>query len=224
VSEQTGDTSTGATTAAPGGDQTGTDGPGTGTEPTTSGDQGGTLDTLPPWAQKLIGDARKGEERYRRQAREAQEAQRRDTETRDAVLSALGLKPDGADDPAKVTEALSSAQAAQRQTAVELAVYRAAAKSGADPDALLDSRAFLAAVQDVDPGDGDAIADAIKTAVASNPRLAKAATAPAAPARSGGDFTGSPTADGQVTEAELTAMSPEEIVKALESGRLKNLL
>jgi hypothetical protein len=222
VTEQTGDT--GPAAPADGADQAGTDAPGTGAEATTGGDQGGTLDTLPPWAQKLVQDARKGEERYRRQAREAQEAQRRDTETRDAVLSALGLKPDGADDPAKVTEALSSAQAAQRQTAVELAVYRAAAQSGADPDALLDSRAFLTAVQDVDPGDRDAIADAIKAAVESNPRLAKPTAAPAAPARSGGDFTGSPTADGQVTEQELAAMSPEDIVKALESGRLKNLL
>lgn len=90
----------------------------------------------------------------------------------------LGLIPDEATelDPAALTEQLTNSQAATRQAQVELAVFRAAAGTDADPSALLDSRSFLEKVAALDPGDGDAITAAIADAIGSNPRLGKAPT------------------------------------------------
>lgn len=106
----------------------------------------------------------------------------------------LGLVEDDKDtppDPAKLTAEIEKAKAAHRETAVELAVYRGAAKYGADPEALTDSRAFMRKVRDLDPADEEfarKVSAAIKEAVADNPKLKAASTAPA---RSSGDFSGS---------------------------------
>ncbi|MFB6787687.1 hypothetical protein ACFCWT_13525 [Streptomyces olivaceus] len=94
-------------------------------------------------------------------------------------------------DPAALKAQIESATAAHRETAVELAVYRGAAKHGADPDALTDSRAFLSSIKDLDPseeGFAKAVSAAIKTAVADNPKLKAASQAPA---RTSSDFSGS---------------------------------
>lgn len=89
----------------------------------------------------------------------------------------LGLVADESEvDPKALTEQLTASQAQARQAQVELAVFRAAAGTDADPAALLDSRAFLAKVADIDPGDSDGIKQAIADVVASNPRLGKAHT------------------------------------------------
>lgn len=106
----------------------------------------------------------------------------------------LGLVEDDKDtppDPAKLTAEIEKAKAAHRETAVELAVYRGAAKYGADPEALTDSRAFMRKVRDLDPADEEfakKVSAAIKEAVADNPKLK---AAPSAPARTSGDFSGS---------------------------------
>ncbi|WP_406014330.1 hypothetical protein OG520_22165 [Streptomyces sp. NBC_00984] len=114
----------------------------------------------------------------------------------------LGLVPgDTPTDPAQLTQQLTESQAQARQTAVELAVYRTARAAGADPDALLDSRAFAASLADTDPSDTDAITAAIKAAVQANPKLGGA---PAGPPRGGADFTG--TQAGGVTPAQFAAM------------------
>ncbi|MEU9640940.1 hypothetical protein [Streptomyces sp. NPDC048188] len=94
-------------------------------------------------------------------------------------------------DPAKLKAQIESATAAHRETAIELAVYRGAAKHGADPDALTDSRAFLSSIKDLDPSDEGFAKDvsaAIKTAVADNPKLKAQGQAPA---RTSSDFSGS---------------------------------
>ncbi|MES9554784.1 MULTISPECIES: hypothetical protein [unclassified Streptomyces] len=115
---------------------------------------------------------------------------------------ALGLVPgDTPPDPAQLTQQLTESQAQARQTAVELAVYRTARAAGADPDALLDSRAFAASLADIDPTDADAVTDAVKAAVQANPKLA---SAPAGPPRGGADFTG--TQAGGVTPAQFAQM------------------
>ncbi|MFD6873272.1 MULTISPECIES: hypothetical protein [unclassified Streptomyces] len=80
--------------------------------------------------------------------------------------------------PEELAQQLTSAQDQARQTAVQLAVYRTAAAAGADPDALLDSRQFAAALADVDPADTDAVTTAIKAAVLANPRLGAKITGP----------------------------------------------
>jgi len=86
---------------------------------------------------------------------------------------ALGLVKDEPVDPAKLTEQLTAAGAQAKQAQVELAVYRAAATTEADPAALLDSRSFLDSVKGVEPNDAKAIAAAIAAAVTANPRLGK---------------------------------------------------
>lgn len=111
------------------------------------------------------------------------------------IGKALGLvKDDAPADPAQLTQQLAAEQAKARQTAVELAVYRTAPAAGANPDALLDSRAFADAVATLDPTDTDAITAAVKAAITANPRLA-GQQAPAGPARGGAEFNGPPAAD-----------------------------
>ena len=93
------------------------------------------------------------------------------------IGKALGLiKGDEPADPVKLTEQLTAAGAEARQAKIELAVFRAAQATDADPTALLDSRTFLAKVATVDPSDSAAIEAAVAEAVAANPRLGKPAT------------------------------------------------
>ncbi len=93
------------------------------------------------------------------------------------IGKALGLvKGDEPADPVKLTEQLTATTSEARQAKLELAVFRAAQATDADPSALLDSRAFLAKLADADPTDAAAITAAVTEAVAANPRLGKPAT------------------------------------------------
>ncbi|WP_369377652.1 hypothetical protein [Streptomyces sp. cg36] len=122
----------------------------------------------------------------------------------DAVTKAL--HPDGAEaeqDPAKLAAAvaerdkqLDQVAAELRTVRVELAAHKAASEQGARADRLLNSRAFLTAVGDLDPGDKGfdaALAAAIKSAVDADPDLYRAA--PTGPARGGAEFNGAPTGE-----------------------------
>ncbi|MGO7983621.1 hypothetical protein ACC691_37900, partial [Rhizobium johnstonii] len=95
--------------------------------------------------------------------------------------------------------------------------------NGGNPDALLDSNTFLANVQSLDPASADfstSVAAAIKAAVASNPTLKAARAAGASTV----DNPGGTGETGQITEAQLAQMSPEQINEAYEKGQLKHLL
>ena len=102
-------------------------------------------------------------------------------EARDQLVKDLGkalglVKDDEKLTPEQLAEQVSEAKDAAKQARVELAVYRGAGKKdvGADPDALLDSRGFLAKLADLDPDakDFDAkVATAMKDAVKNNPKL-----------------------------------------------------
>lgn len=121
------------------------------------------------------------------------------------IGKALGLVKDDKTpvDPAEITKQLADAQAAQRTTAVELAVYRTATDHGGDPNALLDSRTFLAKVSDLDPSAADftaQVAAAVKAAVADNPKLK--ATAQAAAASTVDHAGGSGEKPGKATSLE----------------------
>lgn len=107
----------------------------------------------------------------------AQAAEEARTAMAQEIGKALGLvKGDEVADPVKLTEQLTTAGAETRQAKVELAVFRAAQATDADPSALLDSRTFLAKLADVDPSDMAAVTAAITEAVAANPRLGKPET------------------------------------------------
>ncbi|MDA8440482.1 MAG: hypothetical protein M0Z51_16710 [Propionibacterium sp.] len=104
----------------------------------------------------------------------AQAAEEARTALAQEIGKALGLvKGDEPADPVKLTEQLTAAGAEARQAKIELAVFRASQATDVDPNALLDSRTFLAKVATVDPSDSAAIEAAVAEAVAANPRLGK---------------------------------------------------
>lgn len=181
------------------------------------------VSTLPPAVQKLITDARAEAGKARTTAKQ-QAADEARTQLAKEIGKALGLVQDDNPDPAKLTAQLTEQTAAARQSAVQLAVYKAAGKAGANADALLDSVGFANATKELDPTAADfgaQVEAAITAAVGANPLLK---VAPTGPARSGGQFTGSPGEPGQITEDQLKTMSPEQIADALTKGQLRNLL
>lgn len=122
----------------------------------------------------------------------------------------------------------SRAQA--RQTQVELAVYKTAARHGGDPDALLDSRSFANAISKLDPTAADfdeQVGKAVKTAVDSNKKLAAKAPEPKEPEPTpagGAPMDGAGNGKRQLGEADRKRMSPEEIDKATREGRFNAYL
>jgi hypothetical protein len=182
--------------------------------------------SLPDWAQKLIGKTRSEAAGNRAKANENAQALEA---TRDAIAKALGLKGD--DDPVQAAltaaEQRDAALSEVRQAKVENAVLMMAERHGADPIALTDSRSFMRATEGLDPSAEDFTAkveDAIKTALEANPLLKSQAVAPAPPARSGGPVGGGAAVPGQLTQEDVKTMTPAEIVKAKEDGRLNQLL
>lgn len=129
----------------------------------------------------------------------------------DALAKALGLKNDEAPpDPEALAAQVQAEQAKTRETALQLAVYRNAAASEANPDLLLDSTSFLRSVAEVDPSDAEAVAEAIKKAVEANP-LFKASQTPPTPPFPGGPRPSAPTRAGSLGEAianKLAATRP----------------
>lgn len=178
-----------------------------------------SVDQLPAWAQKLITDTRKEAGDYRTKAQTA--ADNAQKELTDKLAVALGLKPDAAADPAALTASLTEAQSKASQAARELAIFKAAAATGADPARLLDSNSFMSSVNGLDPADGAAVTAAIQAAIAANPLL-KAAQAAAA---SGAELGGSGET-GQLTEEQFARIKndPEAIVAAQKAGLLRNIL
>lgn len=181
------DAGTGAGNAAPadqgagqtGGDQTG------GQPVDQGGDQTGKVKITGEFDADRAARALEGaradaaSEKSKRQVAEKQ---------RNDVLKALGLDTEGKPDAKALGEQVERERTEARQARVELAVFRAAGKAGGDPDALLDSRAFLDSIAELDPtgaGFGEAVAGAIVKAIEGNPRL-KAATGKAGEAEGDG--------------------------------------
>lgn len=227
--------------------------PASGQEPPAAPAEAANVDQLPPWAQKLIRDGRTEAATNRAKAKEHETAlavlQDKSQKQLDGIAAALGLKPEQATpeqimaerDAARATANQSAAQA--RQSQVELAVFRAAAQSGANGTALLDSRSFVAGLDGLDPSSpdfGQQVADKIAAATEANPAWKTAVPAPAVvppplaapappaapvPARSGGEHT-SPGGNRQWTIADVQAASkgnPQAVVDAIEQGLLVDL-
>ena len=175
--------------------------------------------SLPDWAQKVIRETREEAATNRTKVRELTDAQQA---SMDAIAKALGLKPE--DDPAKAAQTAAAERdterAARAELAIENAVLRMAHKNAADPEALTDSRSFMAKMATLDPAADDFAAKvdaAIAAAVEANPALKNGNAAPAAPpARSGGPVGGGTVPAGQLSEDDLKGMTPAEIVKAQE--------
>lgn len=121
----------------------------------------------------------------------------------------------------------------ERTALVNQHAYIAAGQLGANAAALLGSTAFAAVATQLNPNDPDFAAKlsaAIHHTVQTNPWMAAAPAVPGAPAPAGpaqssaGPFAGPGDPNALITEAQLKAMSPGEITKALSEGRLKHLL
>ena len=146
---------------------------------------------------KELADARREAGKSRNDAKK-QAADEAKSDVLKEIGKLLGfVKDDGPPDPAKLAEqiaakdsAIAEREAAIRGKDVELAVWTRADKLKARAGALLDSRSFVKAISDLDPGAKGfttALDDAIKAAIKDNP-TAFAATAPAG--KSGGDLSG----------------------------------
>lgn len=152
----------------------------------------------------------------------------------------LGIDVNGKPDPDQLQQTITTREGELKQSRIENAILRSAPKLDADMDALLDSRTFLAQLDDLDPADKTFAANvekAIKAAIEANPRLKKASSGDAngasgdgqnggqAPPRTGaGDFNGSPGGNRQWTAADVDKASAEQIEKAMAEGLLNNYL
>ncbi|UFS59480.1 hypothetical protein [Subtercola endophyticus] len=211
----TGTTTTEATTAAQTADQQQV--ATTATGDAANGSQAATqtapvvekVEDLPVWAQKIITDTRAEAASHRTKATTLEQQKQ-------AILVAAGIKADEAD-PVEVAKTSKAEAAAARR---ELAVFKSAAAIGADPTKLLDRASFLTSINGIDPSDGAALKTAIEAAVNADSTL-KAARAAGASAI---DTPAGSGEVGQITEAQLAQMTPEQISEAYDKGLLKNLL
>lgn len=200
------------------------------------------MDELPPWAQKLLKDTRSEAAANRARAKEHADElaalKTRSQQQLDGIAKALGLKPDEATPEQIAAERDAERQRAQeattqaRQAAVELAVFRAASSAGADGNALLDSRSFVATLAGLDPAAGDfaeRVKDAIAAAVGNDARYkipappAPPVKQPPTPPRSGGEFNGAPGGNRQWTLEDVDRASAAEVVEAQDAGLLVDL-
>lgn len=191
------------------GEASGDDGSGQGGEQSSSSSdgqedtaetRGDDLSSFPEAAQAMIKELRRENGNHRTAKKAAEDAasgagDQAKNELVQELGKTLGLidtGDDGAKTPSaeELTQSITSEQEAHKATKVELAVYRSASKHQADPDALLDSRSFLAEATKLDPSSdefGTKITEAIKSAVNQNPKLKLAGQAPG---RSGGQVNG----------------------------------
>lgn len=209
-----------------------------------------SVDDLPAWAQKLLRDTRSDAAKYRTSAKDLESKVAQAEEARkqqmDGIAKALGLAPDEAT-PEQIAAERDAEKARAdeergraRQSAVELATYRAAATLGADGNALLDSRSFVRAIDGLDPSADDfsqRVRDAITEALEAHPEWkAAASAAPEPPStvppprpeptipRANGQFSSNPERiEGQWTDDDVNRASPQEVVEAMRKGLLRSL-
>jgi hypothetical protein len=121
---------------------------------------------------------------------------------------------------------------AARTATVGQHAYQVATQAGVNPAALLGSTAWQQAAAQLDPTAADyaqRLTWTVQSLLAANPWMAAPAQPgqpgpPPPPAQSGGDFGGGTGAGTPITEQQLAQMTPEEISKAFDEGKLKHLL
>ena len=142
------------------------------------------------------------------------------------VAEQLGLSTETVADPAVIAAKLAAAENEATSRAREIAVLRAAQALGADGDALLDSRAFLGQLANVDPTDLDAVKAAVTAAVTAAPAKygrPAATPEPVRQASTAGTFDGAPGGNRQWTEDDVKRAKPAEVTKAMHQGLLTSL-
>jgi hypothetical protein len=165
--------------------------------------------------------------KHEKRAKENTDAGRQ-AELLQKVAEQLGLT-EAAADPVAIAKKLADTEAESLSRAREIAVLRAAQGLGADGDALLDSRGFLAQIADVDPGDLAAVKAAVAAAVAAAPAKYGKTTAPTAlveptrQASTAGTFDGAPGGNRQWTMDDVKRAKPAAVTKAMHDGLLTSL-
>ena len=169
-----------------------------------SDESGRDLSRQPQWVQEMVAQLRReaGDARINAKTTAAEEARK---ELATEVGKALGLVKDGEVDPKQLVADADKARREALDAQRELAVFRLSGKAGADPDALLDSNAFLRSIDGLDPKDEGKITEAIKAAVQGNARLS---ATPRAGSRSGNDSGGS--GEKAITKEAFDKMSGAE--------------
>lgn len=111
--------------------------------------------------------ARDDAAKYRVRLRETEEANQKLIET---IGRELGLitEDDAKPTVEDLTSQLKQREAAQARAELEFKVYKTAAKTGADPERLLDSRAFMESLENVDANN---LEDHVKTYIADHSYL-----------------------------------------------------
>lgn len=145
------------------------------------------VDSLPANVKNMIAQLRREAAKNRTDPKAAAEQARLDLAQQ--IGKALGLTTgDEPPDPAALTAQIEEAQAVAWRNGTELIVHRIAAQLGADPEALLDSNAFIDDLDDlteVDPRSAEfrqAVEAKVKAAVERSPKkYALAPTQPAGP-------------------------------------------
>lgn len=210
------------------GDEGGDAGSGQG-EPAGSdgGDQGGQSQDDASGAQQGAEGAKKTSSEdtdWRTHARDWEKRAKTSNKQLEQVKKLLGLTKDEDLDPKELSEKLQTSNTQYAETVRENKVLRYAPKAGVDADALLDSRRFMSAVAELDTDSASfdkdlqkLIADEVKA----RPSL-KVVPETKPPAKSGTPVDNS--TKPQLTRDDLKKMSPEDIVKAQNEGRLNDLL
>lgn len=122
--------------------------------------------------------------------------ERAEKETRDKLIAQLTGQKAGEQtpDPEELARQLEQQRADAETARAELTVFRAAAQHGADPNRLLDSRAFMQELGKIDTADADAVGKLIKTTVEKNEHLR---AAPQTARRSAPEHTGGTSSASQ---------------------------
>lgn len=190
------------------------------------GDQGGQSQQQPEGAQRDAQAPKKeteGED-WRAHAREWEKRAKTTNKQLDVIKKALGLTKDEELDPKELSEKLKSANSQNQEAVRENRILRIAPKAGVDADALLDSRRFMAQVAELDVESASFEKDLqklINDEVKNRPSL-KVTPDPKPAPKSGTPVDNS--SKPQLTREDLKKMSPEDIVKAQNEGRLDDIL
>lgn len=175
------------------------------------GDQPQDVSSLPEWAQKLITDTRAEAAKHRTDKQTAAQQAQAAEQQRNAILKALGYTADGKQappDPETLAKQVDDYKAVAWENAVQAGILRVSTGLGVDADALLDSNSFLDSLEefvDDDPTSKefrDKLTKHVKGFVDKHPKFK---TAPAGPARSGGDHPGGGTAPTTTRPTSLMA-------------------
>lgn len=163
----------------------------------------------PETAKAMIAKLRRENATDRATARDTAAREARESLAKD-VAKALGMDTgDESPDPDALTKQAQEIDQARTDAATaraEVAVLRTAAAAGADGDALLDSRAFMASLAETDTSDTSAVQQLIAAAVDENPRFRVALVATGA---SAADHAGG-SGEAAVTAEQFAAMRPAQ--------------